>query len=307
MKSTMSTPLRQLIFMAVTVSFAVGLAWLLLYSSGYNLNITELALQPTGGIRLTVHPSADVVITLLPSNDVSRSADTTFTHVLPGSYQLAVATPGYRPVHVNVQVEPNMTTVIDPLYLWPDQAPLTVTSTPTSPSTLPPAELPIVFQSILASTTLSDQSAYLLITQRQFVVLNQANHTVMEYTRDGSVITSQQLGSDMTDMALDQNRLLLVSQFSLAVVDVTTHTSETITRLSTPISQATWITNTPYIAYSTADTLHMIDSRLQAQYLDQTVATTPEPITDLWYDAELNSVWLVTDAQHYRWPLELVI
>ncbi|HBY73868.1 MAG TPA: hypothetical protein DEG44_04205 [Candidatus Kerfeldbacteria bacterium] len=303
----MSTHLRQLIFLIVTFTSTIGLAWILLYSSGYNFNVTQLAFQPTGGIRVAVYPSKEVEVALLPNNELSHASETTFTHLLPGEYQLIVTSPHYRTINLVLDVAPNVTSMIDPLYLWPEQVPLSVATVPDKLGPLHTTELPIVFQSILANTTIPDQSDYVLVTQRQFIVLNKDTHTVTEYVRDGSVITSQQLGSAVTEMALAQHQLLLVSQFGLTVVDVLEHTSETITRLSTPIQTASWVTNTPYIAYSTADTVHIVDSRLQVDYLDQLVATTPEPITDLWYDAELNSLWLTTATAHYRWPLELVI
>lgn len=305
MKSTMSSRIRQLIFSFVVIGFVLGLAWILLYSSGYNFNWTQLAWQATGGIQLSVQPTKDVLVIVLPNGLTSRTSQTTFTHLLPGQYHVKIEVPDHLTTNLTIEVQPNITTVIDPLYLWPDQVLLSSTTQTQSTSTSETTELPIVFQSILAQHNISANTDYYLVSQRQMIVLDPATRIVMEYTRDGSVITSQQLGSDIAQMALAQNKLLLVSEFSLAVVDLSVNTTETITRLSTPILQATWLKNMPYIAYATSRDLHIIDIRKQTNYLDQVVATTPQETTELWFDVEHNNLQLVLGTKTYRWPLEL--
>lgn len=300
----MSTRVRQLIFLIVSFGSIAGLVWILFYSSGYHFNWTQLAWQATGGIRLFIQPAQNILVIILPNGLTSRASDTTFTHLLPGEYYVSVEAPDHLPVHLFITVQPNSTTVIDPLYLWPNQALLPVNDQPKpilSPET---TQLPIVFQSILSQYDRPDSTDYYLVSQRQLIVLDPTTHLVMEYNRDGNVMTSQQLGSAISDMTLSQNKLLLASEFSLAVVDVSAHTTETITRLSTPIQQATWVSNTPYIAYATASQLHVIDSRSQTNYYDQLVATVGQPISQLWYDTALNSLWLTAADRTYRWPLD---
>lgn len=292
----MSSRIRQLIFSLVVIGFVLGLAWILLYSSGYNFNWTQLAWQATGGIRLNVEPKADIWISLLPNGLNSRSTTTLFTHLLPGDYHLAVEASGYLPVNFPVTVRPNETTIIEPLRLWP-QPSLQPSRQPLKPpKIITKTKLPIVFQSVLAQYDQPDALYYYLVSERQLIVLDPINHLVMEYTRDGSVITSQQLGADITSMALTGDQLLLINEFSLAVVNVSDHTTETITRLSKPIQHASWLT-APYIAYISDQTLHVIDSRSQTSYFDQIITRLSTPVTALWYEVETETLWLTTDQQ----------
>ncbi len=300
----MSTRVRQLIFASVSLSFVLGLGWILLYSSGYNFNWTQLAFQPTGGIHLQVEPANDVLIIILPNGLTSRAAHATFTHLLPGQYHVSVEAPDHLPVNLTITVEPNKTTVIEPLYLWSNQTLQRVTQPTRLPKTLAKTELPIAFQSILAQYAAPDSLDYYLVSPRQLVVLDSATQIVMEYTRDGSVMTSQQLGSAIRHMALSQNTLLLVSEFSLAVIDLSDHTTETITRLSTPIQQAAWLVGTPYIAYISGTNLHIIDSRVQTNYLDQIVTTTEQVITELVFDDDEKYLQLTVGDAVYTWSVE---
>lgn len=299
----MSARVRQLIFSVVLCGFILGLLWILLYSSGYRINWFNFTVQPTGHIRVAIEPSTDTFTVLLPTGSSSTDATVSFTHLTPGDYNLHVEAPDYLPVNLDLTVKPNKTLVIEPLRLWPD-APtkaLTVAITPreTTSEAVTTADIPIAYQAALAQITSgSDQNQY-VVANDQVVVLDAMTHQVTLLSQIRGIMTSRVLDDDTIQLiALDQpDQILLRSAFSLTLASLSDDQFDTLTRVSQPLVAAAAITGTPYIAYADNTTVHILDSRSQGNYLDQQVATVSGQITNLDYNAELDSlVIIMTDA-----------
>lgn len=276
----MSSRLRQIIFNVVLVASLGGLAWILLYSAGYHLDVLEFTLQPTGAVRLQVQPTDQVFITL--GERTATEPTVSFVHLAPGNYPLTVSAAGYWPVSAPLAVEPRSTLLLEPLRLWP-----TAGLQPTTP--VPVIPLPNT----------------VLVANDDVIVLDTASGVVNRIRRYQADVISQQLATNISAIQLadDHTHLLLMNPFSLVVLNLASGSSETLTRLSTPIQAARWVGDTPYISYATGTSLHVIDRRSVMQYLDQTVATAPSPITALTYAADLNSIIVRTSDQAYVWSI----
>jgi hypothetical protein len=96
---------------------------------------------------------------------------------------------------------------------------------------------------------------------------------------------------------------LTLNKYSLDIK--TSANKKTIIRLSQPITAASWIDDTPYIAYSTASEFHIIDTREQTDYHDQLISSLPEPITQLSYDKSTKAMLLKNQTTVYSYPLEV--
>ncbi len=300
----MSKRVRQLIFLAVFCLSAVGLTAILLYSAGYGFNFHTWKLQPTGSIRIAVEPKDDVLIQLLPVGTSDHGHQASFTHLLPGIYHLHVEAPNYQPVNLELTVEPNTTLLIEPLRLWP------LLTKPAQTKKKAPLEVEVDSLSIALQAAVSqleilkDETKILPVDSSTIAVLNRQSGVVQLLTQSGNIIQSRQLGIAQDIQYTDRaDAMLLVSQFALERVDLHTSNSETIIRLSTPISAAAWIGSTPYLAYSKGQEIHLIDSRAATHYSDQVIAEHTTPVSALWYDVESDELnWMEAEGA-YALPL----
>lgn len=302
----MSTWVRQLIFIVVLTLSVVGLGWILLYSSGYSINWLTWTVQSTSNIRLAVEPSDDSYILLLPNGLTSNSGTASFTHLAPGNYHLHVEAPNYLPVNLTITTKQNSTLVFEPLRLWPDLPanPTTAITQPTIAAILP-ADLPIAFQAALAQINSGSDENQFIVGTDQVVVLDVVTHQATLLSQLGGVMTSRLLDDD-TRQLIDigqPDQIALLSDFSITLASLSADQFDTLIRVSKPIVAAVWITDTPYLAYADANSVHILDSRGQTNYLDQVVVELASTITALAYSDELDSLLITTTQETLRYPL----
>ncbi|MBI4406919.1 MAG: hypothetical protein HY565_00270 [Candidatus Kerfeldbacteria bacterium] len=302
----MSTRLRQLIFIVVLTLSVVGLSWILLYSSGYSINWLTWTVQPTSNIRLAVEPNEGSYILLLPNGLSSNDGTASFTHLAPGDYHLHIEAPDYLPVNLSVTTKANSTLVFEPLRLWPD-VPIHPTTTGLAPAAEPivPADLPIAFQAALAQLSSDSDQNQFIVGTNQVVVLDAVTQQATLLSQLGGVMTSRLLDNDTRQLVdIGQpDQIALLSDFSISLVSLSTDQFTTLIRVSTPIIAAVWISETPYIAYADAHSLHILDSRSQTNYSDQVVATLAATITAVEYNSDLDSIVISTTAETLLYPL----
>lgn len=297
--------IRQLIFLVVFTLSLAGLTAILAYSAGYSFDFSSWKLQTTGSMRITVEPKDDVLVLLLPTGSSSTSNQVSFTHLLPGKYRLYAESEGYQSVALELDVPSNNTILIEPLRLWPVNLPQRIFVDTEQPTNTTIEELPISLQSAISQLQLEPANLkFLLVNQRTVVVLDRDTSTVTMLTQAGNVVQSRSLGSAQDiQPTSDPNDLLLVGQFELQRVSLDSGSTETIMRLSTPITQATWLGSLPYIAYSSAGSIHIIDVRAITRYNDQLVIEHNLPINELWYVAERDELQFISADKTYSYPL----
>jgi hypothetical protein len=302
----MSIRVRQLVFLLVLFASIVGLVWILLYSAGYGFSFRTWQLVPTGSIRVAIEPRDDALIFLLPEGGSYNNDDASFTHLLPGTYRLHAEIDHYYPVNLEITVEPNTTVIVDPLYLWPMQSAQLAPKAIVQPQPTSIADIDIEFQAAISQLDIPAEQIELLdLHEHGVIVTDTTSHTAQWLESSGHAIKTHSLGSaNRVATTNDSDVVLLISAFSLQRFDLTSANTETVLRISQPISAANWITGTPYVAYSIGTDLHIMDSRRQTNYADQLVAQLPANITALWYDVDREQIMVeLSNSNLYSWSI----
>jgi hypothetical protein len=222
--------------MFVSISFVVGLAWLLLYSAGYSINWKNASLQPTGAIQVNVIPKRNVTVTVNPGNEVSSDSASSFTHLTPGTYTINVSAQAYQPITLALDVKANSVINLDPLILVPHAEPELADELPQQDDNNESTKaLPVTFQSALADLFQGHPLKTYTLPHDKLVVVDTQSQTAMLLQSDGSAISNRTLGNHV--ISSNQNSahaVVLVETYGLDVIEPTGNLN-TVVRLSEPL------------------------------------------------------------------------
>lgn len=292
---------RQIYLYCILLLSVIALPLILLYSTGYHINLKYWRLETTGALQISTLPNHAVVS--LPELEQTTTAPAVLQQIPPGQYQLTITAPGYLSWSGDIDIAPQQTTVLKNMILWRELMTVTeLTQLPTVRVTTTPSQtvkqLALPVQRALSELGLSSSYTVYDIPVGH-IVLDVTSGKLYRLTPVDQTITVTELDEDVTaiDWQTTTKQLLIVKHYELKIYDPQSNDSWVITRQSLPLQQAWWHPLGYYVLYRSNSTIAVSDSRNE---LRQTPVTLyqGQAVTAAWMNASGTELY-ISDDNHY--------
>lgn len=276
---------RQLYLGTILVCSLVGLPMVLLYSSGYRINIRSLSIEETGSLIVSSFPK-DTTLSILEEG-ISDVTPSIVNQLAPGEYTVKITKDGYMPWQDTVLIQPKRSTIIDTVLLFKNEpASQVIESYPKNifpkVSTEKIQNFSPDIQYALSQLHLSEDLLVQSEDMPVIVVLDQNSGELYVIDENGPNVQAQTLGNNIVGFEWNDELqgLLLHSQYEISLYQVEAKYTRSIIRQSEPIREAFWHPRANYIIYTSGPYIRAIETRL----------TDNPNTTTLYYGSEPSQV-----------------
>lgn len=288
---------RNIYFWFICSVTIISIPLLLLFSSGYRLNLKNLKIIKTGSIYITSTPkNAQIYIN---NEKYSETTPVLINNLSPNEYYISVQKNGYRPWEKKLLINSSLTTFTTKLFLvkenlkpenisknqFPQNTPITIS-----------ADIASIIEQLDLSNNLRIEEINNLI-----IILDNNNNILYLVKSDNLSLKIEKISPKVTNFQLnktDNNLLLFNNDLEIWIYNLAKAGPELITRQSQKIHEAIWLQDN-YLIYNEANKIILmeLDNREPRQIYD---LANIEESSDLALDKNENNLFYKADSNYWK-------
>ncbi len=296
----MTRQTRQIYLVCFFVAAAIVLPLILLYSSGYRINISSLSLEQTGSLFISSRPKgAEAILQPIEHAELTPAVIPGLT---PGEYTVTISKDLYTSWNSSLSIEAKRSIVYSDVMLFllnPIKEPLStypnndiVTSEYTAVNALP-AQM----QYALSELPLSDN--YLIQSDGvpMVTVLDSDNGNLYLLNETNDSIHIQPLESEVLGYAWEPELdiLMFYTPFTIQLFNPDDASTVSLIRQSNTINEVLWHPQSPYIIFSTDKQIIAMETRLTDEP-NSAVLYSGETVTNLKINEDGETIYFTNSV-----------
>lgn len=263
----MSRRSRQLYLGSIIIASLIVLPTILLYSSGYLINIREFELEETGTLIVSSVPKDSSVY--IEETNQAELSPTIINLLKPGKYTVSISKNGYSTWRDQITISAHQSTILESILLF--------RTDPESEEILAYPALNIFsekpekiqnfspeIQYSLSELNISDNYKILSETVPRFTVLDKNTGQLYLLDANSGTTNVKTLSKDVIDFHwnTESNILLYYTEFEIFIYNPASDESHSLLRQSQPIREAIWHPRADYIIFSSGPQIKSIETRM---------------------------------------------